>query len=558
MKIIVLTLTLLVPIFSFGSVKAPAVKQQITGGNPNATQGGTLTYEFYEPDNINPINYRQVGAIEILTQWIFESLTDYDVVTGEIIPNLAKRWEISKDGKVFTFWIDERAKWFDGKPVTAEDVEFSFDVYSMPGANAAFKKANIAQFQEIKVLDERTVQFVAKERLFSHFGFLSGNIILPKHLYYHTDPEKLARNEYTLRPQGSGPYIVKDLIKGDKAVLVKNQNYWGRVLPQNVGAYNFDEIIIKYIRDPQIAFEKLKKGDIDYMPIRIGNTELWRQTKTDKAFTSGKIRALAVQSKIQQGYGFIGFNLQNDLFKDVNVRLALEMGVNREQMIRRGLDGLARVPKGPLYSVDNFEGTFVETKYDPAGALKILEQAGWKDHDGDYILDKDGRQFSFTVLVPNARIEKEMLFVQDYWKDIGVDAKVKILEYSTWRQLQDERKFDAVSNGKARTFYPWSVDAFSEWHSSNNKKGLSNYYGYANSEVDKLIEQARGVFDFRERKKLLDRVNDLIASEHVFLQYSESKYSLHAVNKSVSMPEHEGSLWFPYLFGIKYWYKEKR
>lgn len=532
-----------------------AIKSKITGGDSNAKKGGTLTYEFYEPDHINPINFRQAGSIEILVNWVFETLTDCDAVTGEMIPRIAKKWDISKDGKVFTFWIDERAKWADGKPVTAEDVKFSFDVFSMPGANAAFKKESVSDFSKIEA-SNGVVTFYAKTRLFSHLGFITSTLILPKHLYYYTDPEKFSRNEYIKNPQGSGPYLVKEMTKGERAVLVKNKNYWGGVLLQNEGAYNFDEVIIKYVRDPQIAFEKLKKGDLDYMPIRVGNTELWRQTKTDKAFTGGKIRALEVSSKLQQGYGFVGFNLQNELFKDKRVRRALVQAVNRDEIIEKSLDGLARIPFGPLYSVDNFAGKFTPVKYDPEAALKSLAEVGWKDSDGDYILDKNGKKFSFTVLVPNARIEKEMLFVQNYWKQIGIDCQVKILEYSTWRNLQDERKFDAVSNGKSRDFYPWSVDAYGEWHSNNAKNGLRNYFDFKSSEVDKLIMKAREEFDYKKRKAMLDKVNDVIAEEYVMFQYSESKYALHAVSSNIVMPTYNGTLWFPYTFGMKYWYKK--
>ena len=533
-----------------------SVIKNITSANGNIKKGGVLTYEAYEPNHINPINFNQAGSIAILVNWTFETLLDVDVVSGDDIPRISNKWAISKNGLEFYFWIDKRAKWFDGKPITAEDVKFSFEVYKMKGAKAAFRKAQASAFSKIEILNKRLIKFTAKTRLFSNFHFLSHNLIMPKHLYFYKDPEKLSRNKYTKIPRGSGPYIVESWKKGDKAVLVKNKSWWGHVLPQNIGAYNFDKIVIKYVRDAQIAFEKLKKGDMDYMPIRIGNTELWRQTKRDKAFKTGKIKAYAVTSKLQQGYGFIGFNIQNSIFKDQKLRKALAKAVNRKEMIKKSLDGLATIPKGPLFSVDNFQGSFNPASYKPGEAMKDLAELGWRDSDGDYILDKNGIKLAFTVIVPNSRIEKEMLFVQNYWKNIGVHANVKILEYSTWRQLQDERKFEAVSNGKSRSLKPWSVDPYSEWHSDNAKKGLRNYYGYINPKVDKLIEQSRQEFDHRVRKKLLDQVNDIIAEEYVMFQYSESKYSLHVINDSIGLPKYKGDFWYPYALGKKYWYRK--
>lgn len=536
--------------------KPASIPKKIQGGNLEAKKGGVLTYEFYEPDSINPINFKQAGSAEILIRWVFETLVTTDIVTGDYIPSIAKNWAVSKDGKTFTFWIDDRAKFADGKPITAEDVKFSFEVFGMDGADSAFKKAQLETISSIEIVDQMTIKFTAKEKLFSNFEFIVDTLILPKHLYYYKDPEKLGRNEYTKKPQGSGPYYVESWAKGDKAVLVKNKNYWAHVLPQNKGAYNFDKIVIKYIRDPQIAFENLKKGNIDYMPIRIGNTELWRQTKTDKSFTEGKIKAYAMSSKVQQGFGFVGFNLNNELFKDKKVRKALCMAINREELIVKSLDGLARVPFGPLFSVDNTNGSFKPLKYDVKGALKLMNEAGWKDTNGDYVLDKGGKPFKFNVIVPNARIEKEMLFIQSYWKQIGVDATVKILEYSTWRDLQDERKFDALANGRTRSLMSRSVDAYGDWHSDNAKPGLGNYYSYSNPTVDKLIIEARQTLENDKRKKILDKVNDILAEDHVVIMYSESSYSLHALHSYIGTPDVQGKIWFPYDIGMKYWWRK--
>ncbi len=531
---------------------APAKK--ITAGDPNAIPGGTLTYEAYEADTINPITYKQVGATEILVNWVMETLLDNDMATGEYIPRLAKKWEIGKDGRTFTFWLDERARWYDGKPVTAEDVKFSFEVFNIKGVRAPFKKAQVANIESITIPQKGMVVFKSKQKLFSIFDFLVGVFIIPKHLYYYEDPKKMESNEYTRAPQGSGPYVVDYWKKGEKTVLKKNPNYWGKVLPQNVGAYNFDRIVIAYVRDPQIAFEKLKKGDLDYMPIRIGNTELMRQTKTDKAFTSGNVRAIAMHSRIQEGFGFLGFNLRNELFQDQKVRKALVLAINRPEIIKKVLAGNANIPKGPLYSVSNFAGKFEPASYDPAEAVRLLKEAGWSDSDNDYILDRNGKKFSFTVIVPNARIEKELLFVQNYWKKVGVDGSIKIIEYSTWKQLQDERKFEALANGRGRTMNARDVDPFGEWHSSNAADGLGNFYGYKNPKVDELITKGREEFDQKKRKAIFDQVNDLVAEDYAMFQYSESKDSYHAINKRIVTPGWGGDAWFPYGIGHKYWY----
>jgi ABC-type transport system substrate-binding protein len=512
-----------------------------------------LVYENYEPSSINPINYKEAGATEILEKWLFESLLENDPETGEHRPMLAKSWQISEDGKQFTFNLDERAKWFDGSPVTAEDVKFSFEVFSMPGAKAPFRKSKMRDFVAIDVLAPGTIRFTGKERLFSNFEFLAGTIILPKHLYYYQDPQKLEKNEHIKNPKGSGPYLLETWEKGRYSLLKRNPNWWGRVLPWNKDAFGFDRIMIKYVRDPQIAFEMFKKGELDYLPVRIGNTQIWKQTQSDAAFQKGNLRAVAVSNRIQQGYGFIGFNLRNELFQDVRVRRALSMAVNREELIKKSLGGLAVIPRGPLYSVNNDVGNVPPVAFDLTAAAAELAAAGWKDSDGDYILEKNGRKLSFTVLVPNARIEKELLFVQSYWRKIGVEAKIKILEYSTWQQLQNERKFEAIANGKNRTFYERNVDPYGEWHSSNVGSGLSNHLGYVNPKADRLMEEGRMEMDAKKRKALFTQVNDMIAQDLVMFQYSESKYSMFVINSRIDVRMFEGNPWLPYSFGEKYW-----
>lgn len=527
----------------------------IHGGNPAAKQGGTLMYEAYEPDHLNPISFRSSGEREVLQNWLFESLVDLDPVTGDNIPLLAKKWEVAQDGKSFTFWLDERAKWADGKPVTAQDVKFSFEVFSKPDAEAAFRKVQAEVFTSISVVSPGVVKFTAASPEFSNFEFIISTLIIPKHVYDFKDKKDLENKPALKQPVGSGPYEFVSWVRGDRMTLKRRANYWGSKLPQNVGAYNFDTIVIRYIRDPQIAFELLKKGEIDYMPIRIGNTELWKQTETSPAFKEGKLIALNMVSKVQSGYGFIAFNLRNDLFKDQALRKALAKAINREELIKKSLAGLARIPYGPLFSADNFAGEFEPVKHDFRGAMKDLTALGWSDSDGDYILDRKGQKLSFTVLVPNARIEKELLFCQNYWKKLGVEVKIKLVEYSTYKDLTRSRNFEAIANGMSRSFLARLVDPYGMWHSDNIGPNLSNDWGYADPRVDKLIVEARAEFDFAKRKKLLDKVNDIVAEDYAMIQYSESSAALGAVNSAIALPDIEGKKWYPYNIGIKYWYR---
>lgn len=520
----------------------------VTGGSKIARQGGSLTYAFYEPTHLNPITYRDSGAREILEKWVFESLLDFDVATHQPIPRIAEKWEISPDGKTFTFWLNPRAKWKDGKPITSEDIRFSFEVFGIKGVKALPRKASLNNFARINTNGNK-VEFIAKETLFRNFYFLATTLIVPKHLYAYPQAKKINKNKYTSRPEGSGPYYVKNWIKGDKCVLARNPNYWGASLPQNTGAFNFQQIIIKYIRDRQMAFEMLKKGKIDFMHLWIDH---WQQARNEATFKTGKIRAIAMDNKMPQGFGYIGFNLSLPLFQDPIVRKAIYQAINKNEMIKKNLDGLAVVPRGPLYSYQDYSGTFVPPEFDRKAASKILAQQGWKDTDGDYVLDKGGKKFTFTLIVANAKILKEALFIQDGLKQIGIDMKVKQVEWNTFVRLLNERHYDAFANGKNRKIV---VDPYFQFHSHNIGKGKSNVIGYSNPKVDKLIETGLKEMNQEKRKVIFTQVNDIISNDFAIAQWSEIKYAFLAISDKVKITDYQNKPYFPYSLGMKYWFK---
>ena len=540
---------------AMGTVTPPSPKNiksieklTIASGNKNAHKGGSLYYTAYEPNHLNPITYRDSGAREILDQWVFESLLDFDVATHQPIPRIARSWRISDDGKIFNFKLDTRAKWADRKPVTIEDVRFSFEVFAIKGVKALSRKASLNKFSKIEVLDKETIRFTAMETLFKNFYFLAKTLIVPRHLYYYDNVKKINKNKYTKKPMGSGPYYVKKWTKGKKCVLIKNPKYWGASLPQNIGAYNFDKIVIKYIRDRQIAFEMLKKGKLDYMRLWIDH---WRQAGDVVKNKKAKFNTIAMDNKQPQGFGYIGFNLDKPLFKDLNLRKALYHLINKKEMINKNLDGLAVIPRGPLYSVRDYEGSFNPPIYNPKKAQQMLAKSGWQDRNGDYILDKKGKKLVFTLIVANSKILKEALFIQEGMKKVGVDMKVKLVEWNTFVKLLNEGKFDAFANGKSRKIL---VDPYFQFHSDNIGANKSNYLHYKNPKVDSLIELGRKIMDKQKRKKIFTQVNDIIANDYVIAQWSEIKYTFLAISKNINLPKYDKKPYYPYNLGMKYWY----
>src|SRR5574341_1071006 len=189
-------------------------------GNPQAPQGGTWRERFVQqPHVLHPLNATDLYGNRILDH-VYETLAQEDVETLEFVPLLAERWEISADGRVFTFRINPAARWQDGAPVMAEDVKFSFDVLFHPGLKTRAKwQAYFADFEKAEALDARTVRFTAKQDHFRNFINLAGLRIVPKAGFPGGDPND---TPLAKAPLGSGPYRFEQWNRGNSVVLVRD------------------------------------------------------------------------------------------------------------------------------------------------------------------------------------------------------------------------------------------------------------------------------------------------------------------------------------------------
>ncbi|MCH7477778.1 MAG: ABC transporter substrate-binding protein, partial [SAR324 cluster bacterium] len=202
-------------------------------GNPGALKGG-LRRDVYkvQPHNLHPLNATDYYGNRVLDR-IYESLAMPDVETLEHVPVLAERWEISPDKRVFTFYLNPAATWQDGRPVTAEDVKFSFDVLFHKKLKTRAKWLSYySNFEKAEALDARTVRFTVRYDHFLNFVNIAGMRIVPKHKFKGKNPN---RTSLSKKPLGSGPYRFDAWVKGSFVKLKRFQAYWGQELPQNLG-----------------------------------------------------------------------------------------------------------------------------------------------------------------------------------------------------------------------------------------------------------------------------------------------------------------------------------
>lgn len=521
-------------------------------GNPDAKRQG-LRREHYkvQPHTLHPVNVTDYYGNRVLDH-IYESLAATDVETLEHIPQLAERWETSSDKKTFTFYLHPKAKWQDGRPVTAEDVKFSFDVLFHKKLKTRAKwMSYYSRFERAEVLDKRTVRFVVKQDHFLNFVRVAGLRIVPKHKFRGENPNRTALSK---NPMGSGPYKFKSWTKGSAVKLEIHKNYWGRELPQNIGRYNQNLLITKIISADKVALETFKKGDLDLMRL---TPEQWVRETSGKAFGLGaesgkKLVKLDVQNKAPRGYRYVGYNLESPLFKDRRVRRAMSHLFDQDTFIKKFYFGLQTRAVGPFAANSRYSSPRVkQIEFSIAKAIKLLGEAGWTDTDGDNLVDKGGRPLRFTIMTADAETSVKMLtLAKESMRKAGVDLRIRVVDWTSFLQLIDELKFDAVMLGWSRGPFP---DPTALWHSRSAVKGGLNFVRYKNPQVDKLIDRAVKSIPEQERVKLYRRIHELIYEDQPYTFMMERNHILLAYNAKFKTVKP----WYAYAVGENYWWIDR-
>lgn len=523
---------------SFSSLSVMAV------GNPDAPQGGNFNVNIRtEPPTIHPISASDVSASNV-HDFTLASLLMRDIETYEWKPFMAEKWEISKDGKVFTFWLRKNITFHDGKPLTAEDVKFSFDAIFEPKYNAAHKRPYYEGISKVEVVDPYTVKFYTKDVYFLNFNVAAQMAIIPKHIYSNVDKSKKMTKEIV----GSGPYKIANFNKGQKIVLKKYDKWFGAGVPEFKGMYNFDTVTLRFVKDENVYLEMLNKGDLDYNDL---SPEQYVK-KTNGGNWGKTVLKNKVENLTGKGYRYIGWNLSHPLFKERDVRVAMNHLMNREEMIKKFRYGLSVPATGPTDVFSDYASPKVKPiAYDPKKAQELLAKSGWKDTNKDGVLDKviGGKKtdFRFTLLHSNKEYEKYLTYYKEDLKKAGIDMEMKYLEWNSFLKILDEGKFDALS-------LAWTTgiefDPKQQWHSSSAVKGGSNFIGYKVPEVDKLIEQARGEMDRKKRIPLLRKVYERIANDAPYIFMFNDKFDLYANAARMGKPADT----YKYSIGTDYWW----
>ncbi len=469
---------------------------------PGFQEGGEFTDLFEaQPAKITPFLGSDVYATRVCNR-VCDSLGAYDPTTLRFVGTLADAWQQDPEGLWIRVHIRPDARFSDGEQVTAEDVRWTFkDFISNPSIEAERTRSTLDQIEEVKVLGPKTVEFVFNKALSFNMVAALGNYILPKHFYEKFEPAQL--NSSTGLLMGSGPFRLERLdpsaqwSPGQDIVLVRNENHWGPRSP-------LDKVRFKVVNDDLARLVAYTNGEGDQTlptsPQFVSKTKEPDWDKNNQSLSWINMRS---------GYSFIAWNQgprngKPTPFGDKRVRQGLTLCLDREQMIRDIWEGIGVVAKGSV----NPESPASDPKlkpwpFDPVKGKALLAEAGWKDRNGDGILENEkGEPFriEFTRASGGEIYERISNFLKSSYSKVGIQVDTKVVDWSIMQEITKSRDYDALMMG-------WSASAPESdprqiFHSESIKEGGDNFVQWRSAEADQLIDKIRLTLEYDARMQI--------------------------------------------------------
>lgn len=434
-------------------------------------------------------------------------------------------WQSSKDKLYDKVVLRDDLTWSDGTPITAHDIVFTFKTIMNPAVPVPAVRSGTDQIRWIEAYDDQTLVFFHKESLPTNVWNLNFPII-PKHIYekeLESDPT-LQDSPYHVKfenaPVTGGPYEIEKRERGQEILLKRRESWYMQDGKQVRTRPYFERVRLRIIEDPNTALLALKNGKIDEMAL---NPELWKTQTEDDDFYKTCTKAHG----LEWVYFYFGWNCETLFFKEKEVRQAMSYAFNHKEMLDELCFGLYQPCTGIYHETAWMSPKPMSKPYTQnlAKAEKLLDEAGWIDHDGDGIRDKefDGKviPFRFSVMTSSQPLSLSICtLLKENLAQIGVICEVKPTEFTVMQEKARNHQFQAMFGGWGTGTDPdtsinlWKTEA------------ARNYVNYSNPEVDKLFEEGRREFDVEKRAKIYGKIHELLYEDqpYTWLYFRNSFY----------------------------------
>ena len=517
-----------------GDLKYASDFRHVDYVNPDAPKGGELRRAVRGTfDNLNPFLIKGVPAHG--RHLVFESLLKrtWDEPFS-LYGLIAETVEVPDDRSSVTFTLRPEARFHDGRPITVDDVVFSWETLKEKGRPN--HRLYYKQVRKIERPDERSIRFVfdaasPDRELPLILGLMP---IVSKDYYAKTEFEKTT----LVPPVGSGPYRIESVDPGRRVVYRHDPGYWGRELAINRGQHNFDRVRYDYYRDGDVMIEAFKAGEYDLRLEFSGKR--WATAYDFPAVADGRVKRELLPNGRPSGMSALVFNSRREIFADRRVRYALAHAFDFATVNKTLLHGAYRrtssifdnselgsrgIPQGRELALlepfrDKLPPELFEKPYRPPGgeggiranlraAKRILAGAGWVVREGALQRARDGLKMAFEILLVDPANEKIALAFARNLRRLGVEARVRTVDTSQYQFRRNTYDFDMMIYRWGMSLSPGNEQAFYWGTKAAGQEGTRNYPGIRNPAVDKLIErmtQARKREVFVDVVRAMDRV----------------------------------------------------
>lgn len=421
--------------------------------------------------------FKRLGVVDNLVE-VDESL--------RLRPGLAESWSVSDDKTTWTFTLRPGVVFHDGTPLTAAVVRDS--LLRLQQVGSLLKDVPLTG---IEALDERTLVLTTSEPYAPLAAYMTMGETAP------LAPSSYDSEGEVTRPVGTGPFVFEDWTPQEEVRLKRNADYWGEKA-------KVDKVVYRAVPDTVTRLAMFRAGNLDIAQIL--PPDAIASLEADDRFTImrmpiGRCRLLVL-------------NLAREPFSDRDARLALNLAVNHEDLVRYVLEGVGDVattlfPPKVFWANAQISGF----PHDPARAAELLEQAGWTDADGDGIREKDGRPLKVKLVTypERAALPPTAEVVQAQLREVGFDVELVVAQVDAANDMRNQGDFDMYLVGRGLLFVPDpDYNLVKDYYSANTRgKGWGAYH-YADAEVDELLFKGRAVFEQAERKAVYDRVQELL------------------------------------------------
>ena len=440
--------------------------------------GGSYTEGLVgTPQYINPLLASYNDVDRDLASIIFNGLLKFNN-EGVLVPDLADQFQISPDGKIYTFKLKNNVRWHDGEPLTASDVIFTAANIQDPAWQSQLK--SVLGNVQLEKVDDLTVRFILKDPVANFLNSLTFGII-PEHLWLTVPSSNATLAELNKKPIGTGPFKFKSLTKDKNGNIltysvVRNDDYYA-------DKPYLDEINFKFYGDFETAAKALANNNIQGMGLLPKE-----YLKTAEENKNIKFYSLSLPQ-----YTAIFFNTKkNDNLKEIKIRQALAYAIDRQKILEQSLDEKGVIINGPI--LPGFIGYHPDIKkysYDQTAAKNLLEEAGWKlGEDGLRHKGEATLQITLTT-VEKIEYSKAVDIIKQNWADIGLEVTLDIVAKDRIRtDIIEPRNYQALLFGEIIKSDPYPF-----WHSSQIESPGANLAVWANRDVDKVLEEARSLND---------------------------------------------------------------